>query len=96
MSIHHLLSVPWGSDRPGQLYSAPGSLIMKMRLGEGPVNLPRFADVQAGISRPAVALDGGPIDRLLPFQRPAQRDHAPPLGIAAASPQKYGWGLRPG
>jgi len=38
---------------------------MKMRLGEGPVNLPRFADVQAGISRPAVALDGGPIDRLL-------------------------------
>ncbi len=61
----HVLTVPWGSGRPGQPYSTPGSLIVKMRLGEGPVNLPRLADVQAGVTRPAESLDGGPVDRLL-------------------------------
>ncbi len=61
----HILSVPWGSGLPGQPYSAPGSLIVKMRLGEGPANLPPLTDVRAGVRRPAELLDGGPVDRLL-------------------------------
>jgi subtilisin family serine protease len=64
MSLHHL-SMPWGHGRPGPLYSTPGSLLVKMRPGEGPPNVPALTDVEQGRSEPAGGLDGGMVDRLV-------------------------------
>ena len=39
------LKMPW--NRPGDPYSTPRSLVLKLALGEVPENIPAFADVRA-------------------------------------------------
>jgi subtilisin family serine protease len=57
------LATPWA--RPSALYSAPGSLILKLALGEAPEAIPAVQDVRAGVYRPATELGVGPVDRML-------------------------------
>jgi len=57
------LATPWA--RPSALYSAPGSLILKLALGEAPDAVPAVQDVRAGVYRAATALGVGPVDRML-------------------------------
>jgi subtilisin family serine protease len=55
--------MPW---TPGSLlYSVPGSLILKLALGEAPEHVPAQLDVTVRNAHPAVTLDGGPIDRIV-------------------------------
>lgn len=57
------LATPWA---PSSLtYVLPGSLLLKMRLGEAPGHVPSQLDVRAGAAAAATRMDGGPIDRLL-------------------------------
>lgn len=57
------LATPWA---PSSLtYALPGSLLLKMRLGEAPEHIPTQLDVRLGAARAATKMDGGPIDRLL-------------------------------
>lgn len=61
MSRH--LATPWA---PSSLtYVLPGSLLLKMRLGEAPEHVPTQLDVRLGAASAAQTMDGGPIDRLL-------------------------------
>jgi subtilisin family serine protease len=57
------LSTPWAPSSPA--YSLPGSILMKMRLGEAPDNIPTQLDVRLGSAQPATKMDGGAVDRLL-------------------------------
>src|SRR6266700_2833418 len=57
------LTTPWA---PSSLaYALPGSLLLKMRLGEAPEHIPTQQDVRLGSANAATKMDGGPIDRLL-------------------------------
>lgn len=57
------LSMPWA---PGaRLYSLPGSIILKLALGEAPAAIPTRSDVRDHAAEFATGFDGGPIDRLL-------------------------------
>jgi subtilisin family serine protease len=59
----HALATPWA---PGaRLYSLPGSMILKLALGEASAAVPTRLDVRERVYVPATSLDGGPIDRLL-------------------------------
>jgi subtilisin family serine protease len=61
MSRH--LATPWA---PSSLaYALPGSLLLKMHLGEAPDHVPTQEDVRRGRAAATSTLDGGPIDRLL-------------------------------
>jgi subtilisin family serine protease len=57
------LAMPWA--RECGLYSAPGSLILKLALGEDPDAIPASVDVRRGASAPARKTGHGSIDRLL-------------------------------
>lgn len=57
------LATPWAPSSVG--YTLPGSLLLKMHLGEAPEDIPTQMDVHQGAARAATKLDGGPIDRLL-------------------------------
>ena len=57
------LATPWAPS--SQTYALPGSLLLKMHLGEAPDHVPTSKDVQQGTAKAATTLDGGPIDRLL-------------------------------
>lgn len=80
------LATPWA---PSSLsYALPGSLLLKMHLGEAPEHVPTQQDVRRGMAAAAGSMDGGPIDRLL-------RHHANGAQItrvfsAAHSQQRYG------
>jgi subtilisin family serine protease len=57
------ITTPWA---PSSLtYALPGSLLLKMRLGEAPEHIPTQQDVRLGSASAATRMDGGPIDRLL-------------------------------
>ena len=57
------LATPWA---PSSLaYPLPGSLLLKMHLGEAPEHIPTQLDVRLGAASAATKMDGGPIDRLL-------------------------------
>jgi subtilisin family serine protease len=57
------LTLPWA---PSSLsYALPGSLLLKMGLGEAPDHIPTQLDVHLGSAAPTTKLDGGPIDRIL-------------------------------
>jgi len=58
------LSMPWAAPGDHQ-YSSPGSLLLKVRLGEAPERTPALLDVSQRAQAPATHLDGGPIDRLV-------------------------------
>jgi subtilisin family serine protease len=57
------LATPWAPSSAG--YTLPGSLLLKMRLGEAPEHIPTQLDVRLGTAKAATRMDGGPIDRLL-------------------------------
>jgi len=57
------LSIPWAPSSP--TYVLPGSLLLKMHLGEAPEHVPTQQDVRRGTVAAATTLDGGPIDRQL-------------------------------
>jgi subtilisin family serine protease len=57
------LAAPWA---PGaRLASVPGSMILKVALGEAPAGIPAQNDVRAFAAEAARGIDGGPIDRLV-------------------------------
>ena len=56
------LLIPW--SRSNGLFCTPGSLTVKMRLGESPRGLPLYSHVRRGLSEAASKIDGGPIDRI--------------------------------
>ncbi|HJQ33698.1 MAG TPA: S8 family serine peptidase [Pyrinomonadaceae bacterium] len=57
------LAMPWA--RQCDLYSAPGSLVLKLALGEDPAEIPSSADVRTGASRAAEKTRHGALDRIL-------------------------------
>src|SRR3954454_14548603 len=61
--MRRYLATPWA---PSSLaYALPGSLLVKMRLGEAPNEIPTQLDVHRGSAAPATAMDGGAFDRLV-------------------------------
>jgi len=64
---------PWAPRARG--YCLPGSLLLKLRLGEAPESIPAWADVRRGHMAVAQSVDGGAIDRIV-------RRHAGALHIA--------------
>ena len=50
-------------------FSAPGSLLLRLRLGEAPEDTPALLDVNQRARPPATRLDGGPIDRIVLTRR---------------------------
>jgi subtilisin family serine protease len=57
------LSTPWAPD--ASLYSLPGSMVLKLRLGEAPEHVPSQIDVRSRAVAAATKLDGGVVDRLI-------------------------------
>jgi subtilisin family serine protease len=57
------LGTPWAPN--ASLYSLPGSLVLKLRLGEAPDSVPSQWDVRSRLAAPATTIDGGVIDRLV-------------------------------
>jgi subtilisin family serine protease len=57
------LSTPWAPR--SRLYSLPGSMLLKVKLGEAPDHVPSQLDVRNRAVAGATTLDGGVIDRLL-------------------------------
>lgn len=61
--MSHQLATPWA---PSSLaYALPGSLLLKMRLGEAPEHIPTQLDVRLGAATAATKMGNHPIDRLL-------------------------------
>lgn len=58
------ISVPWAKGGDTQ-YSAPGSLLLKLKAGEAPTEAPSILDVNHRVLPPATKLDSGPIDRIV-------------------------------
>jgi subtilisin family serine protease len=57
------LAMPWAPAKHG--YCLPGSIVVKMALGEAPDSIPAAADVRRGRLAAAQSLDGGVIDRII-------------------------------
>lgn len=57
------LATPWAAGARG--YWLPGSILLKLALGEAPEAVPALADVRQGRLVAAQGLDGGVLDRLL-------------------------------
>jgi|GEM_PF-5518264 len=57
------LTTPWAGRT--SLYSAPGSFILKMALGEAPETIPSAADVRVGACLPADRTRVGAVDRVM-------------------------------
>lgn len=86
------LAMPWA--RPSDLYSAPGSLVVKLALGEDPKEIPAAADVRAGATRAAEKTGHGAVDRILRrhaggFQIVRVHSAACALGRAGARHSRY-------
>src|SRR5689334_10842065 len=61
--IGRQLSTPWA---PGcGAYSIPGVIMLKLKLGEAPDDVPARTDVAKRYASPAARLDGGVIDRVI-------------------------------
>jgi hypothetical protein len=60
--LHHLAQ-PWA--RAGSSYSIPGTLIVKLRLGEAPESLPSLTDVRRNIHDQQSFLKIEPMDRIM-------------------------------
>jgi subtilisin family serine protease len=57
------MSMPWAAA--SGIYSVPGSLTFKLRLGEAPERIPPADAVRAGAATPRSATGIGPVDRVL-------------------------------
>ncbi|HXB71038.1 MAG TPA: S8 family serine peptidase [Candidatus Acidoferrales bacterium] len=76
------LGTPWA--RPGDPYSTPGSLILKLALGEAPEKIASALDLRQGTGQASATTGIGPVDRLLGhFSTQAQvyRVHASAQGF---------------
>ena len=80
------LAMPWAPACSA--YCLPGSLMLKLRVGEAPGHVPAHADVWNRSAAPAVTLDGGVIDRLI--RKHANGAHFSRVHAAAASLGKPG------
>lgn len=60
---HRRLMMPCA--QPGDLYCAPSRLVLKLRLGEAPDDIPSSVDVRIGACEPTSRIDGGAVDRIL-------------------------------
>jgi subtilisin family serine protease len=79
--ITRQLATPWA---PGACtYSLPGSLVLKLQLGEAPDHVPSQMDVRHKAVAAATKLDGGVIDRLI--RHYANGAHITRVHAAAAS-----------
>ena len=82
MSIDRQFQVPW--SKPGEPYSTPGSLILKLTLGEAPPAIQSALDIRKGAGRAAGRLGVHAVDRVLAhFTRDLQiyRVHSAAAGI---------------
>jgi subtilisin family serine protease len=78
------LAQPWA--RPAALYSAPGSILLKLKLGEAPEAVPSALAVRTGRSSMAQGLGVGAVDRVLSH-------FADCFGVVCVhTPAKDGWG----
>lgn len=57
------LSTPWAPA--ARAYCLPGSVVVKMALGEAPESVPVSTDVRSGYLAAAQALDRGVVDRIV-------------------------------
>jgi len=57
------LAMPWAPN--SKAYCLPGSVIVKMRLGEAPEAIPSASDVRCGCLSATNKMDGGVIDRIV-------------------------------
>lgn len=57
------LAMPWAPS--GRAYCLPGSVVVKMALGEAPEAIPASADVGRGRLAAAQSMDGGVVDRII-------------------------------
>ncbi len=57
------LAQPWA--RAGSAYSIPGTLVIKLRLGEVPEHLPSLMDARRNVREQASFLKVEPVDRIL-------------------------------
>lgn len=80
------LSMPWASG--GRAYCLPGSLTVKMALGEAPESIPAGADVRCRQAEAARSMDGGVVDRIV-------RRHAGAMRLTRLHPAAASLG-RPG
>ena len=81
MSAPHL-AMPWAPGSRG--YCLPGSVLVKMALGEAPDAIPASVDVRNGRMPAALSMDGGPFDRItrrLAGVMRLERVHAAAAGI---------------
>ena len=79
--IARQLATPWAPNT--SLYSLPGSMMLKLQLGEAPEAIPAQMDVRARAAPPATKIDGGVIDRLI--RHYANGAHVTRVHSAAAS-----------
>lgn len=63
MNLRASLAQPWA--KAGDAYSTPGTLIVKLPLGEAPDTIPHWRDVQAGAHPAAAQMGVAAIDRTL-------------------------------
>lgn len=81
-----VLSTPWAPNTA--MYTLPGSMMLKLRLGEAPENVPSQLDVRSKAAAPATKIDGGVLDRLI--RSFANGAHISRVHSAAASLGKRG------
>jgi len=55
--------MPWAAR--GRAYCLPGSVVLKLALGEAPESIPSALDVRPGLSPAVDKLDGGVVDRVV-------------------------------
>jgi subtilisin family serine protease len=79
--ITRQLATPWAPSASS--YSLPGSMILKLQLGEAPDHVPSQLDVRNKAVASATKLDGGVIDRLI--RHYANGAHITRVHAAAAS-----------
>ena len=87
-----LLNTPWAGRT--SLYSAPGSLVMKLAIGEAPRTLPSAADIRAGACQPAHQTRVGAVDRVLSHFSPATqvaRVHSAEASLGQLGSQHLGF-----
>lgn len=80
------LSTPWNPE--ARVYSLPGSMMLKLRIGEAPANIPAQLDVRAKANPAASKIDGGVVDRLI--RRHAGEARITRVHPAAASIGRWG------
>lgn len=83
---NRLLNTPWATNN--DLYSPPGSLIVKLALGEAPESIPPLLNVRRGSQTPVTSMSVDSIDRVLRHMTDrVQITHLHTPAVSAGSPQ---------